>query len=97
MPKFKKPDPGSKKKAEDRLAEVIAEHFPQELIDEAVSAVIEKCVLEFNVDAWDVKKLMDEIIRGRAQELLKTKYAAQVDEIANRVVVKGLSSVTLGR
>lgn len=66
------------------VAKLVAENMPPEILYEAIEEGIKASLSEFHVDAWEVKKLLTKIVEEKTTELLRTKYAAELDALAHR-------------
>lgn len=65
------------------IAEKIATELPKQFIAECVEQGIREAITEFRIDSYTVKGFLEEAVKERAKELLKTKYAAEVDKLAD--------------
>lgn len=83
------------------LAKAIAAELPDAVLESIVSETISSMLHSFRVSGTDVQKIVQDMIVERARELLRTKYAAEVDKqadlLAARMVGEMASFVPKGR
>jgi uncharacterized protein YqeY len=79
--------------AQSRLAELISDHMPKEILEDAILAVAKAAVVEFRVEQYEVSRLLREIVDERAKTLLKTKYAKEIEALAEKAANIALQSM----
>jgi hypothetical protein len=65
------------------LAKAIAAELPEAVIESIVSEAIGATLQGFRFSGADVQRVVQDTIVERARELLKTKYATEVDKQAD--------------
>ena len=70
------------------LAKAIAAELPEAVIEGIVSEAISATLQQFRYSGDDVQSVVRETIVTRARELLRTKYAAEVDKQADLLAAR---------
>ena len=65
------------------LSKAIAAELPEAIIEGLVGHAIKSTLHSLQYQTSDIQKLVSDVIVARAKELLKTKYAAEVDKQAD--------------
>ena len=75
------------------VAKKIAEAIPEDFVVACVEEAIRTNIAQFKVDDWAFKETIKGIVNERAKELLKTKYATQVELHASALCEAALAKV----
>jgi hypothetical protein len=78
----------TRKEARERalrtITEVLAKHLPQEVLHAAIEEGVQSALANFKVDAYQLTPLLKAAIEERTKELLRTKYAAKIEALAEQ-------------
>ncbi len=84
-------------KAEKELAALVAKNMPDVVLREAFEEVAEAAFRAFSVDNYAVRDMIKELVNERAKALLKTKYAAKLEEISDKAALDAVTAIASGR
>ena len=73
---------------EQELSREIAKLLPSELIEKTVAAVLERALQSLSFESRMLEGIVKEAVVERARELLRTKYAVDLDKQADLLAAR---------
>jgi len=76
----------------DFVSREIAKILPAAFIQQAIVKSIEAHITDFRVQDWTVEAALKEVVMEKTKELLRTRFATQIEEMAEKLAQKAIAN-----
>jgi hypothetical protein len=76
-----------------QIAEAMAKLLPEKIVESLVHKALEQCLSSLAYQGHEVNEIVRRVVNEKATELLRTKYADQVNKKAEEIALQAVSRI----